>query len=132
VWTNATVASFTHPLLEGTAPGLERNVKFGVNGRSKAKNGAAFSYQFGYQLAIETVQKTSIFATGATRFGTEGSEVQILSPRPIKTGRNSMRRPSNLEGFFHLYVHRWGTSGDAGASGASWMLSCQFGCHLQL
>src|ERR1700686_5681992 len=67
-----------------------------------------------------------------TRFGTEGSEVQILSPRPIKTGRNSIRRPSNLEGFFHLYVHRWGKSGDTGASGASWMFSCHFICHIQL
>src|ERR1700730_8925788 len=35
-----------------------------------------------------------------TRFGTEGSEVQILSPRPIKTAENPMRRLSNLEGFF--------------------------------
>jgi hypothetical protein len=66
-----------------------------------------------------------------TRFGTEGSEVQILSPRPLKL-EIPMRRPSNLEGFFHLYVDRWGKSGDTGASVASWMFSCHFGCHLQL
>ena len=37
-----------------------------------------------------------------------------------------------MEGFFHLYVHRWGKWGDTGASVASWMFSCYFGCHLQL
>jgi hypothetical protein len=77
-------------------------------------------------------RKSLAIAHQCTRFGTEGSEVQILSPRPIKTGRNSMRRPSNLEGLFHLCVHRWGKSGETGGGVASWMFSCHFGCHLRL
>jgi hypothetical protein len=68
----------------------------------------------------------------ATRFGTEGSKVQILSPRPTKTAGNPMRRPSNLEGIFHLCVHRRGKSGETGGGVASWMFSCHFRCHLRL
>ena len=30
---------------------------------------------------------------GSARFGTEGSEVQILSPRPIKSQRTTRKRP---------------------------------------
>ena len=46
-----------------------------------------------------------------------------------KNGRKSHEKALRLEGLFHLVRP---SSGDTGPSGASWILSCHFGCHLQL
>jgi hypothetical protein len=86
-------------------------------------------------LALCRLERAPVSGTNGRlppRFGTEGSEVQILSPRPIKTAENPMRTPSNLEGLFHLCIHRRGRSGDTGTSVASCMFSCHFGYHQQL
>ena len=47
----------------------------------RAKKKAAFSCQFGYQLAIQTAQKLSNFSP-VHLVRDRGVEVQILSPRP--------------------------------------------------
>jgi hypothetical protein len=52
------------------------------------------------------------------RFGTEGSEVHILSPRPPNTREIPMTGPSKVGGPCSLYGHRWGKSGDTSANGA--------------
>jgi hypothetical protein len=97
----------------------------------RAKKKAAFSCQFGYQLAIRTAQKLSNFSPvhSVRDRGVGGSNP--LAPTN-KNGQKLDEKALQLGGLFSFVGPPLRRSGDTCASVASRMFSCHFRCHLRL